>query len=60
MNVSSLNFLAPRIKEVLNITQYYGDFMGYVAKVKFGGRPSDEVQGVEYSTYLTSGSGNKE
>jgi hypothetical protein len=35
--------------------------MGCVAKVKLGGRPSDEVmQGVEYSTYLTSGSGNKE
>jgi hypothetical protein len=55
------NFLAPRIKEVLNITQYYEDFMGYVAKVKFGGKPGDEVmQGVEYSTYLTSGSGSKE
>ena len=45
----SPNFLAPRIKEALNITQYYGDFMGYVAKVKLGGKPSDEVmQGVEY------------
>jgi hypothetical protein len=28
---------------VLNITQYYGDFMGYVAKVRFGGKPGDEV-----------------
>jgi hypothetical protein len=61
MIVPRPNFLAPRIKEVLNISQYYGDFMGYVAKVKFGGKPSDEVmQRVEYSTYLTSGSGNKE
>ena len=35
--------------------------MGYVAKVRFGGKPGDEVmQRAEYSTYLTSESGNKE
>jgi hypothetical protein len=61
MNVPSPNFPAPRIKEALNITQYYGDFMGYVAKVRFGGKPGDEVmQEVESSTYLTGGSRNKE
>jgi hypothetical protein len=61
MTVPSPNFLAPRIKEVLNITQYYGDFMGYVVKVRFGGKPGNEVmQRVEPSTYLTGGSGNKE
>jgi hypothetical protein len=61
MIVPSLNFLAPRIKEALNITHYYEDFMGYVAKVKFGGKPGDEVmQRVEPSTYLTGGSRNKE
>jgi hypothetical protein len=49
MTVPSPNFLAPRIKEVLNVTQYYGDFMGYVAKVRFGGELGDEVmQGAEY------------
>jgi hypothetical protein len=59
--VPSPNFLAPRIKEALNITHYYGDFMGYVAKVRFGGKPGNEaMQEVEYSTYLTGGSRNKE
>jgi hypothetical protein len=49
MIVPRPNFLVPRIKEVLNITQYYGDFMGYVAKVRFGGEPGDEVmQRAEY------------
>jgi hypothetical protein len=56
ITVPSPNFLAPRIKEVLNITQYYGDFMGYVAKVRFGGEPGDEVmQRAEYYLDLPNG-----
>jgi len=35
--------------------------MGYVARVRFGGKPGDEVmQRVEPSTYLMGGLGNKE
>jgi len=35
--------------------------MGYVAKVRFGGEPGDEVmQEVESSTYLMGGLGNRE
>ncbi|WP_143615305.1 hypothetical protein [Thermoproteus sp. CP80] len=50
------NFLVPRIKEVLNITQYYGDFMGYVAKVRFSGELGDEVmQRAEYYLDLPNG-----
>jgi hypothetical protein len=56
MNVPSPNFPAPRIKEALNITQYYGDFMGYVAKVRFGGKPGDEVmRRAEYYLDLLNG-----